>query len=128
MFHARTRQRKCMQRRRALNVELLTQLKWSVLISQIPQKCEKLAKKIAFLIFFWIFRVPGSYLLYIPSFPAMGNGELVLRCTCVLDVTSAILDVTFSVIVHALVFRLLLAVSICSLLSVCDCSYSKLLL
>ena len=58
----------------------------------------------------------------------MGNGELVLRLTCVLDVTAAILDVTFSVIVHALVFRLLLAASICSLLSVCDCSYSKLLL
>ena len=58
----------------------------------------------------------------------MGNGELVLRCTCVLDVTAAILDVTFSVIVHALVFCLLWAASICSLLSVCDCSYSKLLL
>ena len=56
----------------------------------------------------------------------MGNGELVLRCACVLDVTAAILDVIFSVIVHALVLRLLLAISICSLLSVCDCSYSKL--
>ena len=98
------------------------------MISQIPPKCEKLAQKIAFLIFFWIFRVPGSYLLCIPSFAAMGNGELVLRCTCVLDETAAILDETFSVIVHALVFRLLLAVSICSLLSVCDCSYSKLFL
>ena len=79
-------------------------------------------------IFFRIFQVPGSYLLCIPSFAAMGNGELVLRCTCVLDVTAAILDVTFSVIVHALAFRLLWAASICSLLSVCDCSYSKLLL
>ena len=37
------RQSKCTQRHRALNVEL-TQLKQSVVISQIPQKCEKLAK------------------------------------------------------------------------------------
>ena len=58
----------------------------------------------------------------------MGNGELVLHCACVLDVTAANLDGTFPVIVHAVVLRLLLAVCICSLLSVCGCSYSKFLL
>lgn len=45
--------------------------------SNIPKKW-KISQKIAFFHIFWIFWVPGSYLLCIPSFAAMGNGFLVV--------------------------------------------------
>ena len=50
-------------------------------MAKYPKNVKKLAKKSLFPIFFGIFWVPGSYLLCIPSFAAMGNGTTLCLCS-----------------------------------------------
>ena len=104
-----------MQRRRALNVELLTQSKWSILIGQIPPKMGKITQKIALSHIFLDILSPRVLLAVYTEFRCHGKWGIGTKLRMCSGLDHTILNVTFSVIVHTVVLHLLLAVSICNL-------------